>query len=161
MKHNKFLPDVARNRVLSNWVLASFGSSPSDSKRFKLAILLLTILLSLTIGYFGLSTRNSNLERVMGHSATKAVTSRDSGDLPSIKGCSEQNLRDNLADYAPVRDAVKSISGYKTLPSQDLGGELVIDFVCKKTKSQDAYRTFWILFNKKWNLNEISRPPSR
>ena len=172
MRHEKFLPDVTRNRLLSNWVLASFGPSRETSvgkkrassnrlKPFMLPLLAVTVVLFVALGYFGIPKRSSSLESVIGQPPAIEVSSHDSGDLPSTAGCSADDLRASLVGYAPARDDNKAISGYKALTGQDLGGALVIDFVCEDSNTNEAFRSMWLLVKKKWSLKEISRPPFR
>ncbi len=171
MRQAKFLPEVTRNRVLSNWVLASFGTklSESDTKRslhirlkaIRLPIICLILVLSVSVGYFVLPKRSPSFESVISQPPVTAASTSDSVDKPLTTDCSADDLQANLADYAPTRDGIKAISGYKALLSQDLGGALVIDFVCEDSKTNDKFRSMWLLANKKWSLKEISRPPSR
>lgn len=172
MRHEKFLPDVIRNRLLSNWVLASFvpsrkatvGKKRASSNRLKpfmLPLLSVTVVLFVALGYFGIPRRSSSFESVIGQSPAIAVSTSDSGDEPLTTRCSADDLRASLVGYAPSRDDNKAISGYKAQSGQDLGGALVIDFVCEGSKTKDAFRTMWLLGDMKWSLKEISRPPSR
>ena len=75
--------------------------------------------------------------------------------------CTADDLRVRLDGYSPSRAGSKAISGYLALPGQDLGGALVIDFVCEDSKTKKVFRSMWLLVNRKWSLKEISRPPSR
>ena len=171
MRHEKFLPDVIRNRLISNWVLAGFGPnlSESDAKRslfsrlkaIRFPIICLILVLSVSVGYFGLPKRSSSFESVIGQSPAIAVSTSDSGDEPLTTHCSADDLRASLVGYAPSRDDNKAISGYKAQSGQDLGGALVIDFVCEDSKTNEAFRSMWLLVKKTWSLKEISRPPSR
>ena len=171
MTQVKFLPEVARNRLFSNWVLARFGPkrSESDTKRslysrlkaIRLPIICLFLVLSASVGYFGIPKRSTSFESVIAQPPATAASTSDSVEKPLMTDCSADDLQANLADYAPTRDGIKAISGYKALPGQDLGGALVIDFVCEDSKTIDAFRSIWLLVDKKWSLKEISRPPSR
>lgn len=172
MRQAKFLPEVARNRLITNWVLASFGpkqaasvvrkrSSSNRLKPFVLPLLSVTVVLSVALGYFGLPNRSSSLERVIDRPPSIGVSSHDSRDMPSTTSCTADDLQASLDGYAPSRDGNELVSGYKALPGQDFGGALVIDFVCEDSRTNDAFRSMWFLVNKKWRLNEISRPPSR
>jgi hypothetical protein len=70
-------------------------------------------------------------------------------------------FRNNLESYVPARDAKEPILGYKALASQDLGGALVVDFACEDPKSNEVFRSMWLLIKEKWLIEKISRPPSR
>jgi hypothetical protein len=153
-------------------VLASFGTSQAASVRKKWTssnllklfippLLSVSVILSVALGYFGIPKRSSSVVGVIGQPAEIEVSSNDSGDLPVATGCSEEDLRVTLIHYEPTRDDNKSISGYKALPSQDLGGALLVDFVCEDSKTKDVFRSMWMLVNKNWHLKAISRPPSR
>jgi hypothetical protein len=130
-------------------------------KAIRLQIVCLVLALSVSVGYLGLPKRESSLESVEGQRPAMAVSSHDSGDLPATADCSADDLRASLVDYAPSRTDANALSGYRTLPVQNLGGALVIDFVCEDSKTNDAFRSMWILSNRTWALKEISRPPSR
>jgi hypothetical protein len=171
MKCVKYLPEVERNRVLTNWVRASYAPRHEDSDRrltifgrprsFKVRIFWLFVLISACLIYFGVPAVNSTRADVVGQTDIRGVSSNDAGGVAMTSKCSTDDLRSNLESYVPTRDANEPILGYKALASQYLGGALVVDFACEDPKRDEVFRSMWLLIKEKWLIEKISRPPSR
>jgi hypothetical protein len=108
-----------------------------------------------------MSAQSLNREEAVGRTPFLEATPKESEGVPITASCSVDDLRKNLQGYVPSRVANEPVLGYKALPSQDLGGALVIDFACDDSSSKEVLRSAWLLVKEEWRIEKISRPPQR
>ncbi len=167
----KFLPDVSRNRLLTNWVRARrYAGEPqidlpvsrwSRTSRTRLYIFLGVCLVStiLFAALFQISN-NSVLSR---RTATEPHTLITPSSLksPAAKVCTEQHLAGVLAETTPSHDSPSNVAGYEIKGNLDLGGVLVSDYACIDSQRVQTFRVQWLLRARVWQIEKISRPPVR
>jgi hypothetical protein len=171
MKPSKFLPEVSRNRLVTNWVRATHGKvAATKSRSLQSLPRVLTALpigaaLLLTFGLvFALGKPESlSIEPLPYSKVEHAVVSADSKDyVPDFpKMCSAEDLKSKLENQQLSRKRAFEPDGYALTALHDLGGLLIIEYKCSKPGTDVTFRVQWVSSGQIWRIEKISRPPSR
>lgn len=167
----RFLPDVSRNRLLTNWVRARRDAGEfqrdlpasrwSHTFNRRLYIFLGVGLVSAIM--FGALFQISN-DSVLSHRTAlepQALITPSSLESPAPKVCTEQHLAGVLAETTPSHDSPSNVAGYEIKGNLDLGGVLVSDYACVDSHRVETFRVQWLLRTSVWKIEKISRPPVR
>ena len=157
----KFLPDVKRNRLITNWVRATYSpratrrlrDKPSISRRKQRTILLAGGVCVLgSMSALSLSTQVDSVTPGLLNTPKPAKV---------FDRCSEEELR-NVLGYNLLKDGIPpEFPGYKIISSNGFGGVFTAEFRCQSGKDLTNYLIEWESFNEAWRLKQISRPPVR
>ena len=157
----KFLPEVKRNRLLSNWVMETAGSNVNRRVRaeagFSKAHWRLVILVG---GLFILGLASISLSFAEQVRETQSEIAKPTPTLVA-KRCSEEELREVVGVQQTANGLPQALPGYHKVSSERFGGIVTTEFHCKTGEQATAYLVEWELFNEAWRLKQISRPPVR
>lgn len=171
MKPPKFLPEVSRNRLVTNWVRATHGEFPATISHASLSrprvhkALAIGAALLLILGSFliprepeGVSTKPFSYSQE--EHADISVDSKDSeSHVPQI--CSAEDLKSKLENQQLSRKSAFEPDGYAVTAFHDMGGLLIIEYNCSKPVTDVIFRVQWVSSGQIWRIEKISRPPSR
>lgn len=167
----KFLPDVSRNRLLTNWVRArrDAGEFQRDlpasrwSRTFYMRLYIFLGVSLVSAIMFGAPFQISNDSVLSRRTALEpqALITPSSLESPAPKVCTEQHLAAVLAETTPSHDSPPNVAGYEIQDNLDLGGVLVSDYACVDSKQVETFRVQWLLRSRAWQIEKISRPPVR
>lgn len=157
----KFLPEVKRNRLLSNWVRETAGSSVIPSvgvvKGFTRAHGRRFLLVG---GLFILGLAAISLSFVEQATETQSEPAKPTpAAVP--KRCSEEELREVVGVQQTANGLPQALPGYPKVRSERLGGIIASEFQCQSGQAATTYLVEWEFFNETWRLKRISRPPVR
>ena len=165
MRAQKFLPDVKRNRCLSNWVRAREhpfslreGLKDRIRKSARPAILSVACIAVICTSALGLGLEGSHFEP---GSQTRRATGPTSGKPLAPKTCDVEDSIAEMGVEAVSRSASPLVSGFEFVASHSLGGVLIADYRCEASKDSALFRVRWEFANARWLVKEISRPPER
>jgi hypothetical protein len=170
MIFRKFLPEVKRNRIFSNWVLAQnketsgkeqlkrkFGKS---SRRALIKAFLVCCAISLLI--FIVNNRTW-----VDLSATSAEQTEQGPKVeaspsaaPTPEPCSTAEFSYRAESQKVARGSIPQIVGYRVSSSQALGGVQVVNYNCADSSGSEVFSVFWQISDDVWTVKKISRPPS-
>ena len=163
MRAQKFLPDVKRNRCLTNWVRARerpfslrVGFKNRIRKFNRPAIVSVTCLA--VIGGSALGLGGHRFEPL---GQTPKATEPTSGTPVAPKTCDVEGSISAKGVEMASRAALPRVAGFELIASYSLGGVLIADYRCEASKRSAVFRVRWELANARWQVKEISRPPER
>lgn len=167
----RFLPDVSRNRLLTNWVRArrdagEFQGDLPASRWSRTFYTRLYIFLGVGLAsgiMFGALFQISNDSVLSRRTALEPQVLITPSSLKSSapKVCTEQHLAAVLAETTPSHDSPPNVARYEIQDNLDLGGVLVSDYACVDSKLVETFRVQWLLRSRAWQIEKISRPPVR
>jgi hypothetical protein len=161
MSAAKFLSEVKRNRLFSNWVRETAGSNVIPSLRaeagFSKANWRLVIMVG---GLFILGLAAISLSFAEQVRESQSETSK-STPTSVAKRCSEGELREVVGVQQTANGLPQALPGYPKVSSARLGGIITSEFKCQSGQAATTYLVEWVFFNETWRLKRISRPPVR
>ena len=165
MRSRKYRPEIRRNRLISNWVLAKSSPKPvyrtlkvgpRTSSVMVLAGLGLTFLL--------LSLHGQNLEVEKLPSAPAVVLSNEAFEQKFAKTPADCTVE----DFGPIatrgsfsNSTAPKLEGYVLVTKQTFGGLFAIDYRCNSLQNRDIFRVQLQLIGESWVVNKISRLPMK
>lgn len=173
MRARLFLPEVKRNRLVTNWVMVrAIQSKPKDglsSQRVKIlrAALITTLCIAMVSGagtiVLSSSMRNAWLTSAAPASQAVVATyaSADGIDPISQDPCGFEAPAFIAANEKLSRGNAPSLEGFDSVVSHAMGGILIADYKCASSRSAALIRVRWELANASWQLKQVSRPPLR
>ena len=170
MKAQLFLPEVRRNRLVSNWVraraLPSSSSFPMSSRRknaraVTLAVFVLLGCFATAIAALGWESGPMRLDQ---GTTTQTPQSRTAASPEPVRQinqtpCDVEDSFLGLNADTPSRLDSPSFAGFDKIVSHLLGGVAVADYRCSRSSEKPLFRVRWELSNNLWKVKEISRPP--
>ena len=170
MKNQLFLPEVRRNRLVTNWVQAraqsSSSSLPSGSKRknSRAVILAVSALLgcfATAVAVFDWQGQAPKADRVTASQASKLRTTANPKPVPQTiqTSCGVEDSFFQLIAERPSKLDTPSVAGLDKIVSHVLGGVVVADYRCEESSEAALFRVRWEFTNALWQVKEISRPP--
>jgi hypothetical protein len=163
MRAQKFLPEVRRNRCLTNWVRVrerpfSRRAGLKDRMRKFIRPAILSVTCLVVVGTSALGLGGSLFEP---GSQTRRTTGLTFGTTLAPETCDVEDSIAPTGVQADSRPATPLVSGFEFIASQSLGGVLVADYRCDASQESALFRVRWELSNARWQVKEISRPPER
>ena len=170
MKNQLFLPEVRRNRLVTNWVRAraqpSSSSLPSGSKRKKsraviLAVFALLGCFATAVAVFDWQGQAPMAYRVIASQSSKSRTAENPKPVPQTiqASCDVEDSFFQLTAERPSKLDTPSVAGFDKIVSHALGGVVVADYRCEEASEAALFRVRWEFTNALWQVKEISRPP--
>jgi len=169
MSARKFLPEVNRNRLFSNWVRRrEIGKQVRHRRRtkhpqmivFTVATITVTAFLSLGFDFTRLQD-STNFEPVGKPSHTAESSQSEALTETEAKQCDPEKFARKIEVANVSRGVSPVIVEYTASKIQQLGGVLLVHFVCERDKKGPEFLVRWEFSKAKWLIKEISRPPSR
>jgi hypothetical protein len=169
MSARKFLPEVKRNRLLSNWVrMREIGKQVRRRSRTKHPQLIVVTVATITATAFlslGFDLNRledaTNFETVEKPSHTAESSQSKALTESEAKQCDPEKFARKIEAANVSRGVSPVIVEYTASKIQQLGGVLLVHFVCERDKNGPEFLVRWEFAKAKWLLKEISRPPSR
>jgi hypothetical protein len=173
MRTRVFLPEVKRNRLVTNWVMVrAIQSKPTDGlssqrvKNFRAALITtLCVAMVSGAGTIVASGSMSNAWLATTAPATQAVVATDATadgiDPITQDPCGFEAPVFIAANEKPSRGDAPSVEGFDSVVSHPMGGILIADYKCASSRSAALIRVRWELANATWQLKQVSRPPLR
>jgi hypothetical protein len=165
MKRSKFLPEIQRNRLYTNWVLkrdvpggtvVANHPRPRWSSKGLLMFLALFVVASIALflNVFPANPRGAN-------SITRNNPTAPAAEQKPETPCSEGHIHREARAYADSLEPPTSFEGFQTETVQRLGGVVTVHLKCE---SQDQLTRFQVSLeyrDARWELERISQPPAR
>lgn len=163
MRSRKYRPEIRRNRILSNWVLAR--SSPKPARRaFKVGPRTSSVMVlagvCLTLLVLSLPDQDSAVEQLP--SVPDVVKSSKGFEHKSSNGAADCSVE----DFGPIAtrgsyssSTAPKLQGYEFVSKQAFGGLFAIDYRCDSPQNQDIFRVQLQLIDASWAVKKISRLP--
>ena len=170
MKSQLFLPEVRRNRLVTNWVRArakpsssSFhnGSKRTNSRAVMLAVFALLGCFVTAVAVFVWQGQAPMAHRVIASQSSKSRTAANPKPVPQTiqTSCDVEDSFFQLNTERPSKLDTPSVAGFDKLDSHVLGGVVIADYRCEESSEAALFRVRWEFTNALWQVKEISRPP--
>lgn len=170
MKNPLFLPEVRRNRLVTNWVWARSqplssnlptGSKLRKSRAVVLGILVLIVCLATAMAVLEWQSHASKADRETASQSSKSRTAKSPKPVQlSIQtSCDVEDSFLRLNAERPSRLDAPSVAGFDKIVSHVLGGVVIADYRCDDSSEGALFRVRWEFKNALWQVKEISRPP--
>jgi hypothetical protein len=179
MKPSGFLPDIKRNRFVTNWAVVyladlegvvnarppgAFGRHHKIAGFAIMALLVTSVILMATPRLESSPSASIRLKEVNAardsaapptalpsHSAVARLTERDV--------CTEEFLKAQVGQVIVRPPEAPIAKGYSLGSVEFMGGTLFANYTCEA--GSDRFSAQWVRAGEKWQLKKISRPPER
>lgn len=171
MRGQKFLPEVSRNRFTSNWVRASRQAESRKHRLFrrvlmrksKNLVVAAALLCLIGTGIAGHTIQNGTQQTTGASLASveKADAMSTSKLKSNSKACTASDLEIRAKRQVLDLGLPPDFEGYRAISRHQLGGIVVVDFLCEGSSVSELMQVRWELVQKQWLVKKISRSPNR
>lgn len=163
MTSRKYRPEIRRNRMVSNWVLARSSPKPLPrALRLGLRTSSVLVLAGLGLTFLVLSLSGQDFAVEQYPSAPELGRTGEALE-PRI---TRTPTVCTVEDFAPIAtrgsysiSTAPKLEGYEFDSKQAFGGLFAIDYRCNSRQNQDIFRVQLQLIDESWAVKKISRLP--
>ena len=170
MKNPLFLPEVRRNRLVTNWVRAraqlassslANGSKLKKSRAVFLGSFIFLVCLATSMAVLDWQSQAPRVDwkTASQSSKSRAFTNPKPAQQTIQTSCDVDDAFFGLKVERSSRLDAPSVAGFDKIVSHMLGGVVVADYRCDESIEATLFRVRWEFANSLWQIKEISRPP--